>query len=485
MTRFFLLYRLFHGTQPYLRPEYISLPAPYAIIKERSCSLSDNQIHIPRIVIAGTHSGCGKTTVATGLMGALTARGLKVQPFKVGPDFIDPTHHTAICGRSSRNLDPYMMGKDEVMRTFTSASEGADIAVIEGVMGLHDGIDGTGISSTADCAKILSSPIILVCDVKGMSRSVHALIMGYTGFDPAVTCSGVIYNRGGSERHRSMIRLEETIPSFGWIPRNDSLTVGSRHLGLAMAGEGEGMEKTSAVIEECCEIEGIIKAASAAPPLPMRREEGSSESGKVRIGVAMDQAFCFYYAENLTRLRRAGADLIFFSPMTNHLPDVDCLYLGGGYPELYAKALEESPCRQEIQKAAEGGLPIYGECGGLIYLSRSLSTDEGRYSLAGVVPADAEMKSRFQALGYIDGEVSHTSSSFTKGLSFRGHEFHYSTVYPDTDTRYAFTLKRGKGIMDQQDGIIAGETIAGYSHLYFTDRFAEELVAMATKYSSE
>jgi len=447
--------------------------------------LSDKKIHIPRIIIAGTHSGCGKTTVATGLMGALTARGLKVQPFKVGPDFIDPTHHTAICKRSSRNLDPFMMGKDEVMRTFVSASEGADIAVIEGVMGLHDGIDGTGISSTADCAKILSCPIILVCDVKGMSRSVHALIMGYTGFDPAVTCSGVIYNRGGSERHRSMIGLEETIPSFGWIPRNDTLTVGSRHLGLAMAGEGEGMAKSSAVIEKCCDIEGIIEAAATAPPLPMKKEEGSNEPERVRIGVAMDQAFCFYYAENLTRLRREGAELVFFSPMTDHLPSVDGLYLGGGYPELYAEALEESPCRKEIKKAADEGLPIYGECGGLIYLSRSLETDDRRYSFAGVVPADAEMMSRFVALGYIDGKVNHSSSPFSKGLSFRGHEFHYSTVYPDADIRYAFTLKRGKGILDQQDGIITGETIAGYSHVYFSDRFAKELVTMAEKYRSE
>ena len=378
-----------------------------------------------------------------------------------------------------------MMGKDEVMRTFVSASEGADIAVIEGVMGLHDGIDGTGISSTADCAKILSCPIILVCDVKGMSRSVHALIRGYTGFDPAVPCSGVIYNRGGSERHRSMIGLEETIPSFGWIHRSDILAVGSRHLGLAMAGEGDGLEKSSAVIEECCNINGIIEAAATAPPLPMKKEEGSNEPERVRIGVAMDQAFCFYYAENLTRLRREGAELVFFSPMTDHLPSVDGLYLGGGYPELYAEALEESPCRKEIKKAADEGLPIYGECGGLIYLSRSLETDDRRYSFAGVVPADAEMMSRFVALGYIDGKVNHSSSPFSKGLSFRGHEFHYSTVYPDADIRYAFTLKRGKGILDQQDGIITGETIAGYSHVYFSDRFAKELVTMAEKYRSE
>ncbi|MDG6251547.1 MAG: cobyrinate a,c-diamide synthase, partial [Methanocalculus sp.] len=340
---------------------------------------------IPRIIIAGTHSGCGKTTIATGLMGALAARGLVVQPFKVGPDFIDPTHHTEICGRSSRNLDPFMMGKDEVLRTFISASEGADIAVIEGVMGLHDGVEGTGESSTADVARILSCPVILACDVKGMSRSVHAMILGYTTYDPAVSFAGVIYNRGGSDRHREMIGSDGKLQSLGWIPRRDELQVESRHLGLTMAGEGEGMRASRTIVEECCDIEGIIQAASAAPPLRHRIDDESEEGTRVRIGVAMDAAFCFYYTENFMKLRRAGAELTFFSPIADPLPEADALYLGGGYPELHAAALEASPCREEIRKAADNGLPIFGECGGLVYLSRSLKTDEGTFAGVGAI----------------------------------------------------------------------------------------------------
>ncbi|WP_304837593.1 cobyrinate a,c-diamide synthase [Methanocalculus sp.] len=443
--------------------------------------MPQNEIKIPRIIIAGTHSGCGKTTVATGLMGALSARGLTVQPFKVGPDFIDPTHHTSICGRGSRNLDPYMMGKDEVVNTFIQASEGADIAVIEGVMGLHDGVEGTGESSTADVAQILSCPTILVCDVKGMSRSVHAMILGYTTYDPKVTFAGVIYNRGGSDHHREMIGSAERVQSLGWIPRRDELQVKSRHLGLAMAGEEEGLQKSGAIVEECCTIDRIIQAASSAPPLQKRYEDMSEREGQVQIGVAMDAAFCFYYAENFRKLRRAGADLIFFSPMTDHLPDVDALYLGGGYPELHAAALEKNSSRQEIRKAADAGLPIFGECGGLVYLSRSLRTVEGSYAGVGVIPGDAEMKNRFQALGYVDGTVAGDYPLFPQDLSFRGHEFHYSILHPDNDCRYAFTLKRGKGIMDGKDGIIEGNTIAGYTHVYFTERFAEAFVAMAEK----
>jgi cobyrinic acid a,c-diamide synthase len=443
--------------------------------------MQHNQVHIPRIIIAGTHSGCGKTTVATGLMGALSARGLTVQPFKVGPDFIDPTHHTSICGRASRNLDPYMMGKDEVVNTFIQASEGADIAVIEGVMGLHDGVEGTEESSTADVAEILSCPVILVCDVKGMSRSVHAMILGYTSYDPKVTFAGVIYNRGGSDHHREMIRYAEQVTALGWIPRRDELQVKSRHLGLTMAGEEEGMQNSGAIVEECCDIDRIIQAASSAPSLQKRYDDEDEREGKIQIGVAMDAAFCFYYAENFRRLRRAGAELTFFSPMTDHLPDVEALYLGGGYPELHAAALEKNPCRQEIRRAADAGLPIFGECGGLVYLSRSLWTAEGTYAGVGMIPGDAEMKTRFQALGYVDGTVAIDCPLFPQGLSFRGHEFHYSILNPDNDCRYAFTLKRGKGIIDGQDGIIEANTIAGYTHIYFTDRFAEAFVGMAEK----
>ena len=222
---------------------------------------------IPRIVIAGTHSGCGKTTVASGIMAALTARGLAVQPFKVGPDFIDPSHHTQICGRASCNLDPFMMGEAGCLATFDRATQGADIAVIEGVMGIYDGLDGSDLASTAHVAKILKAPVILVVDTKGMSRSVHALIDGYRMFDPALSFAGVIFNRIGSPRHRQMMEGFSKLPSLGWIPRRDDLVVASRHLGLAMAHESCAFAESGKIMEEYCSIDAIIQAASGAEPL--------------------------------------------------------------------------------------------------------------------------------------------------------------------------------------------------------------------------
>ncbi len=224
-------------------------------------------ISIPRIVIAGTHSGCGKTTVASGIMAALTARGLVVQPFKVGPDFIDPSHHTKICGRISRNLDPFMMGEDGCTDTFIRATRGADIAVIEGVMGIYDGVDGSDLASTAHVARILQAPVVLVVDAKGMSRSVHALIDGYHRYDPTLVFSGVIFNRIGSIRHRSMIEPFLALPAFGYIPRTEELALESRHLGLKMAHEAGDMGEFGRIVEESCDLDALVAAASQAPPM--------------------------------------------------------------------------------------------------------------------------------------------------------------------------------------------------------------------------
>ena len=222
---------------------------------------------IPRIIIAGTHSGCGKTTIASGIMAALTARGMKVQPFKVGPDFIDPSHHTRICGRPSRNLDPFMMGDRGCVETFLRATEGADIAIIEGVMGMYDGVDGSDLASTAHVARILKAPVVLVVDAKGMSRSVHALVDGYRRYDPSISFAGVIFNRIGSPRHRTMIEASLDIPSFGMIPRKEDLVVKSRHLGLMMAHESGAMADFGDIIEEHADLDALIASAASAPPL--------------------------------------------------------------------------------------------------------------------------------------------------------------------------------------------------------------------------
>lgn len=439
---------------------------------------------IPRIVIAGTHSGSGKTTVASGVMAALTARGLRVQPFKVGPDFIDPSHHTKICGRVSRNLDPFMMGEEGCTGTFLRASAGADIAVIEGVMGLFDGVDGTDLSSTAHIARILKAPVILVVDAKGMSGSVHALIKGFFSYDPRVVPAGVIFNRIGSPRHRQMIGHSLSVPVIGWIPRKDELEIRSRHLGLYMAGESDELSTAGSIIEESTDLDLLLFHARSAPPVPACLPGIAGTPKKTRIGIARDEAFCFYYQDNLDHLSDAGAELVFFSPIRDPLPDVDGVYLGGGYPELYLPALEGSPCTSDLRNAAARGMPVYAECGGLMYLSRQIQAEK-TYTMAGILPADAEMTGRIQALGYVRGEVAAPFQAFPRGLPVTGHEFHYSRILPDRDARYAFCLSRGKGIEDGKDGLVAGNTLGSYTHSYFSRETAASLVACAERFSRE
>ncbi len=442
---------------------------------------------IPRIVIAGTHSGCGKTTVASGIMAALTARGLKVQPYKVGPDFIDPSHHTRICGRPCRNLDPFMMGEKGVVRTFERSTEGADIAVIEGVMGLFDGIDGTDFASTAHVARLLNAPVLLVVDIKGMSRSTTALIRGFCDFDPGISFIGVILNRVGSPRHRGMIENSLEIPALGWIPKRDDIAVKGRHLGLIMAHETGSMSEFGPIIEEFCNLDAIIgcaKKSLASHPQKKVPSSGKRRRVHVTIGVALDEAFCFYYEDNLERLRAAGADLVFFSPLHDPLPRVDALYFGGGYPELHLQALESSDCTRELRSVVDAGMPVYAECGGLMYLAREISADR-TYKLCGVLPADVEMTPGIQALGYVRGKSIGNSLFFPQSVSITGHEFHYSRAFPDWDAKFLFRLSRGKGIDSGKDGLVSVNAVGTYTHAYFTDKFAGIVVKAAHRFSRD
>ena len=442
---------------------------------------------IPRIVIAGTHSGCGKTTVASGIMAALTARGLKVQPFKVGPDFIDPSHHTRICGRPSRNLDPFMMGEQGCIDTFIRATTGADIAVIEGVMGIYDGIDGTDFASTAHVARILNAPVILVVDIKGMSRSVLALIRGYRDFDTTISLVGVILNRVGSLRHRQMIEGSTSLPTLGWIPKRKDIAIESRHLGLKMAHETGSMTEFGTVVEEFCDLDALIAYANKVTRLTSQKKvsgSGSRKQSHATIGVALDDAFCFYYQDNLDRLRALGAELVFFSPMIDPLPDVDALYFGGGYPELHLPALESSRCTRDMKSAVDAGMPLYAECGGLLYLTREIIADR-TYRLCGVLPAHAEMTSQVQALGYVKGESMGNTSFLPSLQSITGHEFHYSRVLPDRDALFAFRLTRGKGIDSGKDGLTSGNALGIFTHAYFTDAFVKKFIDAAYHFSNE
>jgi cobyrinic acid a,c-diamide synthase len=437
---------------------------------------------IPRIVIGGTWSGCGKTTVARGLMAAFTARGLRVQPFKVGPDFIDPSHHTAICGRVSRNLDPFMMGEGEVLSVFARASEGADLAVIEGVMGLFDGVDGGPVASTAHVAELLSAPVILVVEPRGMSGSVHAVIRGYTTYRPGSRPAGLIFNRVGSPRHRSLIEAGLSARAFGWIPGRDDLTLSSRHLGLVMASEVHPGTAHAEVFEECCDLDAILELARAAPEIPEPGARPPVKHGLARIAVARDAAFCFTYQENLDRLTRAGAELVYISPLSDPLPDAQGLYLPGGYPELHAEALSASRFLRDVRDACGDGMPVYGECGGLLSLCESLSAGGREFPMAGVLPARATLTGKVQALGYVEALATRTASALSPGIALRGHEFHYSRLECGRDARFSLALGRGKGIRDGEDGLTEGNTVGTYSHAYFTDALAESFVRSAGKY---
>jgi cobyrinic acid a,c-diamide synthase len=439
----------------------------------------ERTLPIPRIVVAGTHSGCGKTTVARGLMQAFRRKGLVVQPFKVGPDFIDPGYHTDICGRFSRNLDPFMMGEDGVLETFVQASRDADLAVIEGVMGMFDGLDGTGISSTAHVVNILDSPVILVADVRGMSRSAHALVKGYTCFDPRISLSGVIFNRVGSERHRHMIERELSARALGFIPRDSALSVESRHLGLKMAFEQREDSRATEIVGDSCDLEGILEIAGRAPPLPGPSDSRPAVNEPARIGVACDPAFCFYYQDNLDRLRASGATLVFFSPLADQLPSADGYYLGGGYPELHAEGLERSSCRHQLKDAADEGFPVFAECGGMMYLAQSISTGGKEYRMAGILPADAVMTGTIQALGYSYGCWKAGPKLACPGAAIRGHEFHYSHMDVSGDARFAIEVSRGRGICAGMDGLFSHEAVGSYTHSYFSREFAGSLVSAA------
>jgi cobyrinic acid a,c-diamide synthase len=437
---------------------------------------------IPAVLIAGTHSGVGKTTVTLSLMAALRRRGLTVQPFKVGPDFIDPTHHSAICGRESRNLDAFMMGADGVKRSFSEGIRGADVAVIEGVMGLYDGMDATDAASTAQVAKILNVPVLLVLNVHGMSRSAAAMELGYCSFDSDVLIRGTILNRVGSPRHLEMLEKSLALPIYAALPRKKDVEMKSRHLGLEMGFErSHDLAALASIMEEHCDLDQILKLSAPVAIATAEENAGAGAKKSVRIGIAQDEAFCFYYGDNFRELEKRGAELVYFSPLRDELPDVDGLYIGGGYPELHAEALEKGPARKQIKKASADGMPIYGECGGLMYLSQGLESGDENYQMTGALPGKVIMTKRLQGLGYVEAEVVGENPVVSTGQIVRGHEFHYSRMDVDNDARFAYRLRRGMGIIEGRDGLVEQNTLAGYLHTHFysftVDRWIESCKA--------
>jgi len=455
-------------------------------------------MRIPRLVIAGTHSGVGKTTVTLALLAALKVRGCQVQPFKAGPDFIDPGHHSAVTGRPSRNLDGWMLGESVNREIFTRASADADLSIIEGMMGLFDGSSPVNeIGSTAELAKQLDAPVLLVIDGSAMARSAAAMVAGYAKFDPALRVAGVLFNRVSHEGHYKLLKeaveQETGVVAVGYLRPDPAVTISDRHLGLVTAmeqGTGELYSRLAKAAVETVDLNRIELLAGscrelpdAAPQFAMRKQDHT-----VRIGVARDQAFCFYYQDNLELLEAAGAELVKFSPLNDHvLPDVDMLYLGGGYPELHGSALAGNvTMRAAIRKFAERGGTIYAECGGMMYLTQSIRDFGGTsHEMVGLFPAEAVMKKPCVTLGYRTLELSKDCILGASGAIARGHEFHYSTLVPRGLLDYACALRDAREESKGSDGLIIGNTVALYTHLHFASqpKIAKSLVASGRRNS--
>jgi cobyrinic acid a,c-diamide synthase len=437
---------------------------------------------IKGIVIGGTKSGCGKTTISLGLMAALVKRGLKVAPFKVGPDFIDPGHHTRIAGVGCRNLDGWMLSQNFNLDTFAKCMQDADIAVVEGVMGLFDGYDGKSeAGSTAQMAKWLKLPVILLVDAASMARSAAAIVMGFEQFDAELAYAGVIFNNLGSKRHlqylMEAVQDRTEMPCLGGVLRNQDIAIPERHLGLVTREDHplaeENIDRLAGLIEKSIDLDLLLdKLPDIALTGQIRGKPPERSVKRVRIAVARDNAFCFYYADNLELLEHQGAELVFFSPMVDRdLPEnIDGLYLGGGYPELFAaKLAENTALRNRVKEKSADGMPIYGECGGFMYLCQELvDLDNNRYRMSGCFPFAARMFNRLRALGYREITLNRKTIIGNAGLTIRGHEFHYSElVNLSRDVPTAFAISDRSGMDKAPEGYVINRTLGSYNHLHF------------------
>lgn len=413
------------------------------------------------LVIGGTSSGVGKTIITLALLHSLKDKNL--QSFKVGPDFIDPLYHKAVTGRPSYNLDSFLLSEDTISSSFYSKN--FDIAIIEGVMGLFDGLGPDFYGSTAHIAKIIGSPVILVIDGGRLSYSAAAILHGFKNLDKNLNISGVIFNKIGGEGHLRMLKDAAKMAGvefIGAIPKKEYFKMSERHLGLVNPDE-EPFD--TAILDEISkfldldklyELSTIESSANSSKINILKKTDKSFSN--VKIGVALDKAFFFYYQDNLDFFKERGADLVFFSPLMDELPDVDGLYIGGGYPELFANQLEENEkIRDQIRKSE---IPIYAECGGMLYLLKKLDSSD----MCCIFNAEAKMTDRLQSIGYTVAETVSDTIIAPKNYLIRGHEFHYSQISCNED--FAYRLIRGKGIKDGKDGFFRDNIIANYMHLH-------------------
>ena len=450
------------------------------------------------LIIAGTNSGCGKTTVCLALMAWLTRQGYHVSPFKVGPDFIDPGHHTRITGNESRNLDGWMLDKAYNRKTFAKGTKGFDISIVEGVMGLFDGFSGKDeAGSTAQMAKWLGLPIILVVNAQSMARSAAALVQGFENFDPELTFAGVIFNKIGSVNHLRYLKeaMEGNVrmPCLGGILRDQNIEIPERHLGLVTKDEhqlsGSDMDRLSNIIESSIDTEKLFKGIGKSLKKNVEKKEKNT---RVKIGVARDKAFCFYYQDNLDLLEKEGAELVYFSPVSDEkLPKgIQAIYLGGGYPEVFADSLAKNlTMLADIKKASLSGMPIYAECGGFMYLCRSITDHQDHYhKMSGCFPFETKMLKGRKALGYREITLSGDSIIGKKGWVVRGHEFHYSEIDNrphQSEVKRMYTVSPRAGLNLVQEGYQKGNTLGSYIHLHFgsNPEVCSHLVRSAVTYT--
>jgi cobyrinic acid a,c-diamide synthase len=448
------------------------------------------------LLVSGTASGVGKTTVALAIMAGLRRRGLVVQPFKCGPDFLDTGHHTRICGRSARNIDTWMLSSEANKSVLQSAARRTDALVAEGMMGLFDGKSGeTEAGSTAEIAKLLELPVVLVVDAAKSARSIAAVVLGFEIFDPALKLAGVILNRVAGESHYAMLHaaIESSCKTriLGWLPREPAIAVSERHLGLQSATEAAQDSKDSAIdalaalAEKHLDLDTLLglQCGLEIAEVDTARIDRWPVADRVRIGVPCDRAFSFYYEDNLDLLREQGGEIVYFSPMHDGAlpPNLDGLYLGGGYPELHAEQLSRNrQMLEDIHAFATSGSPIYAECGGMLYLAESLRTADGsNYAMAGVLPLTMQMTEKLVQFGYVTVEFTHDCLLGCAGTVVRGHSFHYSRISSAGETPTSYRVQYSMSGKEELEGFRYKNVLASYIHLHFRSdaRLAVNFVA--------
>ena len=446
--------------------------------------LLDKELKIPRLVVAGATSGVGKTSITSAIIYGIKKRGYSVQAFKVGPDYIDPSYLSAISGNDTRNLDVWLMGENEIVQSFVKNSA-SDISIIEGVMGYYDGFGGkTNYASTHHVASLLKSPTILVLDASKVARSIAATALGFAKFHHNSRIVGIILNKIGSKKHENMCKqalASLKVPILGSILKN-SESMESRHLGLIPVKEQRSLQnkirKISREISDNLDIDKIVQICKNVPQLS-KVQQKKFKNPTATVAVALDSSFNFYYHDNLKALRREGAKLKFFSPVSDKkIPKCDLIYIGGGFPEVLGQSLERNTTmRKMIKKHAEEGMPIYAECGGLMYLTKSISFGKKKYKMVGLFDAETQMTKKM-TLNYTEGRI--TSNCLISGpAKFRAHEFHYSKIGNlARDAKLVYDLKIGEGISGKKDALSEYNTLASYCHLYFDSaKYATKLVS--------